>query len=70
MHDAISKMQRRGMEPQQMAYATSHNAFELTDGRTVVLLGNNTVDEIQVISNPDEPKSNRKSKSVTTIKFW
>ena len=24
MHEAVSKMKRRGMEPQQMAYATSH----------------------------------------------
>ncbi len=69
MSDAISEMKRRGMEPQQMAYATPHNAFDLPDGQTVVLHGNNTVDEIEVIANPAEPKSNRKSYSVTTIKF-
>ena len=69
MVDAVSEMKQRGLRPQKMAYATSHNAFDLTDGRTVVLIGDATVDEIQIIANPSEPKSTRKTETVTTLKF-
>ena len=69
MQDAVSEMEKRGIPPQQMAYAATHNAFDLTDGRTVVLIGDKTVDDIQVIENPDEPKSKRKTGSVDTFEL-
>jgi len=64
MSDALSKMQQRKLKPSQMAYGSAHNAFDLIDGRTVVLFGNTTVKQIDVITNPDEPKSKRETKSV------
>ena len=69
MQDAVSEMKKRGLSPQQMAYATSHSAFDLKDGRTIVLLGDKLVDEIQIIANPDDPKSSRKTKTVAGFKF-
>ena len=53
MQDAVSEMKKLGIEPQKMAYSGAHNAFDLKDGRTVVLMGDQTVDEIELILNPD-----------------
>ena len=69
MSDALSKMQQRKLKPSQMAYGSAHNAFDLIDGRTVILFGNTTVEQIDVITNPDEQKSNRKTKSVAEFSF-
>jgi hypothetical protein len=67
MQDAISAMHRRGLEPSQMQFSSNHNAFDLPDGRTVVLFGDKSVDEISIIVNPDGPKSVRQTMSVQSI---
>jgi len=69
MQDAVSEMHNRGIVARQMAYATLHNAFDLPDGRTVVLIGGKMVDEIRIIANPEEPKLNRRSVTVATFEF-
>lgn len=68
MQDAIAEMDRRGLKSRQMAYTTLHHAFDLPDRRTVVLVGDKTVNEIQIV-NSDTLKSKRTIKSVATFTF-
>lgn len=67
--DAIDMMDRHGIKSQQMAYSITHHAFDLPDGRTIVLIGSPTVSEIQVVANPDSPKAERKITIVQTVRF-
>lgn len=69
MNHAVAEMKQRGLEPQQMAYVSVHQAFNLPDGRTVILFGEQSVEGIEVIPNPEEPKSKRTSKAVSAIEF-
>ena len=69
MQVAVAAMKEQGLLPQQMAYATAHAAFDMADGRTIVLIGDATVTDIQIIANPNVGKAGRKTTSVTTLAF-
>ena len=69
MQDAVIAMGDRGLKPQQMAYSAAHKAFDLTDGRTIVLIGDGIVTDIQVINKPDKPRSEREIETVSNFDF-
>lgn len=69
MNNATQLMEGRGLTARQMSYSVEHQAYDLSDGRTIVLMGEKTVDKIEVITNPDAPSVDRKSTTVTTFQF-
>jgi starvation-inducible outer membrane lipoprotein len=69
LQDAIAAMQSRGLQPQQMGYSGSHAAFDLRDGRTIVVKGDKTVDAIEIIANRNEPKAERLTEAVACFDF-
>lgn len=69
MAKAASIMNQRGLVPQQMQMAEPHQAYDLPDGRAVVLVGQQTVDAISIIAKPATPKSARVTATVPTITF-
>ncbi len=70
MQDATQMMIARGISPAgPMAYSANSQSFNLPDGRCLVLIGDATVDTIDVITNPDLPKSERESSQVKQFEF-
>ncbi len=70
MQDATEMMTARGISPAgPMAYSANNQSFNLPDGRCLVLIGDATVDSIDVILNPDRPKSERESQQFEQIIF-
>ena len=67
--DAIDKMSQRKLKSSQMAFSSAHNAYDLPDGRTVVIFGTPTVTEIQVIDDAGLAKADRKVSIVQTVSF-
>lgn len=69
LQDAIAAMQSRGLQSQQMGYSGPHAAFDLLDGRTIVLIGDKTVDAIEIIASGNEPKAGRLTETVERFEF-
>lgn len=69
MSSATAMMEKEGFESQEMAIEGRHYAFDLPNGRTVVFMGEETVDAILLIENPHEPKSRRTSEYVETFEW-
>lgn len=70
MQDATQMMIARGISPSgPMAYSANNQSFNLPDGRCLVLIGDANVDAIDVITNPDLPKSERESNQVKQFEF-
>ncbi len=70
MQDATQMMIARGISPAgPMAYSANSQSFNLPDGRCLVLIGDATVDTINVIANPDLSKSERDYTQVKQFEF-
>ncbi len=69
MQDAVAAMNERGLNASKMGCFESHNAFDLPDRRTIVVIGDKTVGQIDIIRNPEVPKSERDEESVSVFEF-
>jgi predicted RNA binding protein YcfA (HicA-like mRNA interferase family) len=64
MNVALTTLETNGYQEVQMQMAGPHHAFDLPDGRTVVLHGGGTVTSIEIITNGDLAKTQRSSEVV------
>lgn len=69
MANALDAMEQRGLESETMQFGGPHHAFDLPDGRAIVLFGDQRVDEIQVIANPPAMKNARAAAKVPAVTF-
>lgn len=64
MNVALTTVEANGYQEVQMQMVGPHHAFDLPDGRTVVLHGGGTVTSIEIITSNDLPKTQRTSEIV------